>query len=106
MSEFSQAFDQTWDAAISVFGDKCVLMGVEYDCVIHAFDASTEVRRGAAGLSQIAEGSVIMRSTDWTDSGARKGVRIKLQGRDYRVTNDPEPGYTGSTVTLTVSPIA
>lgn len=105
MSEFSEAFAEAWEPALGVFGDECTIGGTTYPCIIHGFETTTEVQRGQAGRVRSANGSVILSSTDWTASGARKGTQVTIPGGTFRVLNDPEPGYTSNTIELQLGPL-
>lgn len=104
MSQFSDAFEQATESAISVFGDTCTINGDDYDCIIHSLAVSNEVVNGRPGRTELVQGVVIMRAADWATAAGAKGTLIAVGGGTYRVLNDPSKGFTSGTVELQLGP--
>lgn len=105
MSEFSGAMASAWDPAVTIFGDTITVDDVDYDCVIHGLGVTDGIGNNRPGRSQFAEGSVVMKRTDWVTSGQSKGARVVIGEVTYRVTNDPLKTATSDTVTLNIGPL-
>ncbi len=106
MSLFSDAFAATFDAAVAVFGDTCVINSVEYPCIIHELNLTTRVDPDKPGKTIQAGGTVVLKAADWTAAAGAKGTRITVGGATLRVINDPTVGYDSGTLILQLAPVS
>lgn len=113
MSEFSDAFAASFDSSLEVFGDECELAGETFDCVIHGLELRQTIRPGEPGRKKDVEGSVHLSAATWAEAkelltaqGKKvEGARIGLPGGVFRITNDPDVGYSSATVQLQIGPL-
>lgn len=114
MSEFSDAFADTFDVSHDIFGDTCTIAEEDFDCIIHGFELLDTVRPGTAGRVQNAQGTVILTTVAWeaaktalTNLGKKtSGAHVTIPGGTFRILNNPDVGYTSDHVELQLGPLS
>jgi hypothetical protein len=105
MSQFSEAFSASFSTAVSVFGDTCKINGATHPCIIHDLNSTNLVIGNRPGRSQEAGGTIVVSATAWATARGKKGNRVVIGGDTFRISNDPDVGFTSDTVTLVLAPL-
>lgn len=99
-NDFTDAMSLSWDSSLAIFGDKMTVGAAEYDCVIHSLSRTTFIVPGRPGQTEEVDGVIHVTPTVFTAMGGRKGLVLAVDGRNFRVANDPVVGPTSATVEI------